>query len=298
MLFLFYIYSYIFIFLLAGRDEYAERNNQHILSDLYGKPGFEAIELHTSVDALLKVKRSYRIKYDVPPQGWFQDPPPDTEYYDSELKVRDTFGFWDDSWKRPTTDRYFLPKEPMDEDSKANFLTAPPSICVDPKLKDLLESRPLVRNQEGKKCLFLPDPIFESDKVSFKEMPLFAISQHHAKLAFANTASMAQVQVGMHDLLSWLLFYWNAKVDLSSYPGTPSPGNRVVPQMVPSTFTINQQILADLMSGKSWLFDLLSHLRDGMKLSHNGLQTSLGYNAATMIASVHAGRSQVLNNCV
>ena len=51
------------------------------------------------------------------------------------------------------------------------------------------------------------------------------------------------------------------------------------------------------MSGKSWLFDL-SHLRDGMKLSHNGLQTSLGYNAATIIASVHAGRSQVLDNCV
>ena len=35
-----------------------------------------------------------------------------------------------------------------------------------------------------------------------------------------------------------------------------------------------------------------------MKLTHNGLQTSLGYNAATMIASVHAGRSQVLDNCV
>ena len=87
-------------------------------------------------------------------------------------------------------------------------------------------------------------------------------------------------------------------MDILSYPGTASPGNRVVPEMVPSTLTINQQILADLMNGKSWLFDLLSHLRDGMKLSHNGLQTSLGYNVATMVASVHAGRSLVLDNCV
>ena len=85
----------------------------------------------------------------------------------------------------------------------------------------------------------------------------FAVTQHQAKLAFANTAAMAQVQVNMHDYLSWLVHYWNDKVDILSYPGTASPGNRVVPEAVPSALTINQQIQADLAAGKSWLFDLL-----------------------------------------
>ena len=86
-------------------------------------------------------------------------------------------------------------------------------------------------------------------------------------------------------------------MDMTSYPGTSSPGNRVVSEPLPSALTINQQIQADLSAGKPWLFDLLSNLRDAMKLTHSGLETSFGYNAATIVASAHAGRSIVLDNC-
>ena len=139
--------------------------------------------------------------------------------------------------------------------------------------------------------------MFVAKYVSFKQMPLFAVTHHQAKLAYANTAAMAQAQHNMHDLLAWLLHFWNTKVDMLSYPGTHSPGNRVVPEPLPSALTINQQIQADLAAGKTWLFDLLSNLRDGMKLTHNGLETSLGYNVATIVASVHAGRTIILENC-
>ena len=75
------------------------------MSDLYGKPGFEFVELYSSVDGLRKLKQTHKVKFDVSPQGWLQDPPPKTEYHFGELKEPDTFGLWDDSWKRPTTDR-------------------------------------------------------------------------------------------------------------------------------------------------------------------------------------------------
>ena len=139
--------------------------------------------------------------------------------------------------------------------------------------------------------------MFTPSHVSFKQMPLFAVTHHQAKLAYANTAAMAQVQHNMHDRLAWILHFWDSKVDLTSYPGTSSPGNRVVPEPRPSDLTINQQIQADLAAGKPWLFDLLSNLRDAIRLTHNGLETSLGYNAATIVASAHAGRSIVLDNC-
>ena len=42
---------------------------------------------------------------------------------------------------------------------------------------------------------------------------------------------------------------------------------------------------------------IFSRISERMKLIHNSLQFSIGYNAATMIASVHAGRSQVLDHC-
>ena len=127
-----------------------EKNNHHLLADLYGKPGFEFVKLFSSVDGLQKRKYTHKIKFDASPKGWLQDPPPKKEYHFGELKEPDTFGLWADSWKRPTTDRFFVPKEPQDEDSSPNYLTAPPSICVEPKLKALLKSKPLVRNHDSK----------------------------------------------------------------------------------------------------------------------------------------------------
>ena len=153
-----------------------EKNNHHLLVDLYGKPGFEFVELFSSVDGQQKRKYLHKIKFDASPKGWLQDPPPKKEYHFGELKEPDTFGLWADSWKRPTTDRFFVPKEPEDEDSSPNYLTAPPSICVEPKLKALLESKPLVRNHDGKKCLFLPDPMFEADSVFFTDASLCCLS--------------------------------------------------------------------------------------------------------------------------
>ena len=60
---------------------------------------------------------------------------------------------------------------------------------------------------------------------------------------------------------------------------------------------LGQQIVADMMGGSNWLFEFISHIRDGMKLVHNGFHSSMEYNAANMIASSHLGRSLVLNHC-
>ena len=94
-------------------------------------------------------------------------------------------------------DRHFCPKDSTSEDHKAAFLTCPPTVCSDPEMRKLLESKPLVTSMGGKKLLETPDPIFSKDQVSFKEMPLFAFTQHHAKLSLANIAAMSQVCLGV-----------------------------------------------------------------------------------------------------
>ena len=58
-------------------------------------------------------------------------------------------------------------------DTKASLLTCSPSVCLDSKMRLILESKPLVSSQGGKKVLDIPDPMFNQDKVSFKEMPVF-----------------------------------------------------------------------------------------------------------------------------
>ena len=41
----------------------------------------------------------------------------------------------------------------------------------------------------GKKALELSDPVFEKNQVTFKEIPLFAITEHQAKLSLGNYSS-------------------------------------------------------------------------------------------------------------
>ena len=137
-----------------------DKTNLHILADLYGTPGFEFVDRQIVVDNQQKRKYVYKIKFDAPAKGWLVDPPPKKTYSSGDLKEPDSFGTWDEL-KRPTTDRFFVPKEIQDEDSSSSFLTGPPSVCAEgSKLKALLDSKPLVRNHENKKCLFLPDPMF------------------------------------------------------------------------------------------------------------------------------------------
>ena len=68
--------------------------------------------------------------------------------------------------------------------------------------------------------------MFEKDQVSFNETPLFAVTEHQAKLSLGNTAAMSQVCSGIQDYMSWIVDNWDNKFDLSSYPGSSSPGNR------------------------------------------------------------------------
>ena len=95
-------------FYFSGHEEYVEKNNLHILADLYGKPGFEFVELQTAVDSQQKRKYSHKIRFDALPKGWLEDPPPKNAYHFGELREPDSFGLWAD-WKHPTTDRYFVP---------------------------------------------------------------------------------------------------------------------------------------------------------------------------------------------
>ena len=59
--------------------------------------------------------------YDHPPLSWLRDPPPEKVYYDSNLWIPDFFDIWSKSVKRPTTDRHFVPKDPVSEDTKDPF---------------------------------------------------------------------------------------------------------------------------------------------------------------------------------
>ena len=131
--------------------KYVERNNHHLLADLFGQHGFESVQLSLSVDHNNSKKKSFKVGYDLPSLGWFNQPPPDELYYDSNLRIPDTYGVWPKSVKRPTTDRHFCPKDSLSEDHKSSFLTCPPSVCLDSKMRQLLESKPLVSNHGARR---------------------------------------------------------------------------------------------------------------------------------------------------
>ena len=124
---------------------------------------------------------------------------------------KDTFGLWHPSTKRPSTDRNFNPKDKANrsghEEAKGRpKLTCPPSECSSSKYRELLESEPLVKSEVGnKKILDLPIPFFKKSQIPFKEIPLFAITENHAKLCLTNLAAMLQVCTGIYDHPAWLV---------------------------------------------------------------------------------------------
>ena len=69
----------------------------------------------------------------------------------------------------------------------------------------LMESKPLVRTIKNKKVLELPSPVFEDKEVSFKDYPLFSITEHHAKFSIGNIAAMSQVCKGIQDFMSGII---------------------------------------------------------------------------------------------
>ena len=48
-------------------------------------------------------------------------------------------------------------------------------------------------------------PFFKAKQIPFKEIPLFAITEHHAKLSLEILATMSQVCKVIQDLLSWII---------------------------------------------------------------------------------------------
>ena len=129
--------------------EYIDLSNHHLLAALHGHHGFECVHYSEVVDHSKAKKKSYKINYDLPSLGWFKDPPPDELFFNPLQKEPDTFGTWEKTMKRPTTDRYFCPSSSTSEDHKESFLSCPPSVCADPKMRKLLESKPLVKSLPG-----------------------------------------------------------------------------------------------------------------------------------------------------
>ena len=197
-------FSWYFVSFQGAATEYVDLNNHNLLAALYGRQGFECVQYSEVVDHTKAKRKSYKINYDTPSLGWFKDPPPDELFFNPLQKEPDTFGTWEKTMRRPTTDRYFCPTS---KDHKESFLSCPPSVCVDPKMRKLLESKPLDKSLPGGKILELPDPVFTKKHVPFKDPPLFTVTQHQAKVSLGNTAAMSQMCAGIRDYIldSWQL---------------------------------------------------------------------------------------------
>ena len=155
--------------------------------------------------------------------------------------------------------------------------------------------------------LDLPQPFYKSSQVTFKEVPLFAIMENHAKLCMGNLAAMSQLCLGIQDYLKWLVESMDYKLDISSYGGSSSPGDRIPTVPVAHSGTIREQLVEDLTSeqhrlknpseeGSSIMLDLLCNIRDAMELLQSGLLSSMEYNSASIVAAKNHGRKMVLNH--
>ena len=107
---------------------------------------------------------------------------------------------------------------------------------------------------------------------------------------------MSQVCKGIKDYFAWLVESIDLNVDLTSYGGTTSPGERTPSVPIEHPGTIREQLIHDLASESSVLVNTLIRARDAMELVINGLFLSMEYNAATMVASKHHARRVVLNH--
>ena len=83
--------------------------------------------------------------------------------------------------------------------------------------------------------------------------------------------------MGIRDYMFWIVVNWNSQLDLSTYPGSSSPGNRVGVEPVVQTAVIIQQILAGMISGSFWLLDSFTHMRDAMNLVTYGLHSTMEF---------------------
>ena len=114
-------------------------------------------------------------------------------------------------------------------------------------------------------------PFFKKPNIAFSEIPLFAITDHHAKMCLANLAAMAQISKGIQEYFSWIIDSINDNVDISTFVGT-SPGEPTPPEPQPYDLTVREQLIEDLSNADSSLLtNILGHARDAMELINNGL---------------------------
>ena len=270
-----------------------------MLAGLRDQQGFECIKSSSSFNPNTGVtKHSNKILYDFPEFSWLKDPKADLAGKHPFQTTPDSFGLWPKDLKRPSADRYLLPNKGSSEEEKEYFLSCPPASCADLTAKEFLESKPLVKSVSTKKVLDLKvPPIFTPSEAKFKDFPLFSVTDHHARRSLGNNLALSQVVSNMKSFVSWLISHWEDQVDISQYPGTTSPGNRDVQDEVVHSLSVQEQIVEDIATGNSWLFNTLTSLRDGLQLVANGLHSSSEINVATLVASRHHGRSVVLNHC-
>ena len=170
--------------------EYVGQSNAAVLLSLQGFPGYECVQSTSHTDVNSKMKRSScKIVYDLPELPWLSDPPITKGVRAPTQVGEDSFGLWDSSTKKPSSDRHFIPKDKNNrsayEESKGRAkLTCPQSECASLKYRELLESDPLVRSETGNRKV-LDLPIFF---LKAKQIALFVITENHAKLLLANLA--------------------------------------------------------------------------------------------------------------
>ena len=142
-------FSNIISFLSGASLDNSNQKNHNLLLGLYGQQGFGCVQASDILDHKV-IKKMYKIHFVPPALAWFKNPKPDPRFHHPSQQTPDLIGLWDPAIKRPTTDRHFTPSTPSSEDIRERFLTCPPSVCSDPALKALLESKPLTRSVSGK----------------------------------------------------------------------------------------------------------------------------------------------------
>ena len=80
--------------------EYVGQSNAVLLASLHGHPGYECVQSSSVVDNNSKVKKSFKISYDLPEIGWLKDPPANDVICIPWQAKPDEFGLWKNSSKR------------------------------------------------------------------------------------------------------------------------------------------------------------------------------------------------------
>ena len=271
--------------------------NQELMAKLCGHPGFDSIKDTLVEDKNAKsIKHVHKVNFDIEDVfQWLVDPPVDPSAAHPMQQVPDTFGLWDKDYKRPAVDRNFLPRKGASTDVKDSaFATAPAHVCINPENgKAFFEGKPLVRTDKNSKILELEGPIFDfpqgnPNKMLFKELPFWALSEAHNRTGLGTQAAMRHVVSDMSEYSQWITNNWNNKIDIGSFKADPP---------VPHADTISDQILKDPAFGKKFLLETFSNLQSGLELVKNGLTSTCELTGATIVAARNEGRTVVLDNC-